>query len=107
MNVTVHPDAERDLVEAASFYEREVSTALAVRFVAEFRRMSRLIAVNPGIGTPRARGRRFFPFRIFPYGVIYLVRPGDIHILIVRRDRRRPGFGGTREPLDSGTGGEA
>lgn len=108
MIVTIHPDAESDVVEAAAFYEQAGSPALAARFVAEFRRVTQLIAQNPGIGTPRARGRQFFPFRIFPYGLIYLTRPEDIHILVARRDRRGPGFGGARKPAGfGGTSGDA
>ena len=38
MRVALHPAAEHDLVEAAAFYEREGSAALAARFVAEFKR---------------------------------------------------------------------
>ena len=97
MIITIHPDAEEDVSEAASFYERKVSPALAARFVAEFKRVARLVAENPGIGTPRAGGRQFFPFKVFPYGVIYVSEPSGIHILVVRRDRRRPSFGGKRK----------
>jgi len=58
MSVALHSGAERDLLEAASFYEAEASPALAARFIAEFERVVRLLAVNPGLGTLRARGRR-------------------------------------------------
>lgn len=107
MIVTIHPDAEVDVAEAAAFYEREASPAVAARFVAEFRRVALLVAANPGIGTPRARGRLFFPFRVFPYGLIYVTRPESIHVLVVRRDRRRPGFGKERMPPGTGAGGSA
>lgn len=97
MTITIHPDAEEDVAEAAAFYERKVSPALGARFVAEFKRVAQLVAENPGIGTPRARGRQFFPFKVFPYGVIYVAQANGIHILVVRRDRRRPSFGGKRK----------
>ena len=37
MKVTLHPDANRDIEEAAAFYEREGSAILAARFMAEFK----------------------------------------------------------------------
>jgi hypothetical protein len=45
MSVALHPGAERDLVEAAAFYEAEASPAPAGRFIAEFERVVRLILV--------------------------------------------------------------
>lgn len=36
MSITVHPEAEADVEEAATYYERQASAALAARFVAEF-----------------------------------------------------------------------
>jgi plasmid stabilization system protein ParE len=74
MRVSLHPAAERDLFEAAAFYEREGSPALAVRFVSEFKRLAALIEQHPEIGSPRKGGRRGFSMSIFPYTVIY--RPG-------------------------------
>ena len=39
MKATIHPDAEQDIAEAAAFYERDGSPALAARFVAEVKRV--------------------------------------------------------------------
>lgn len=96
MKVTLHPAAERDLLEAAVFYEREGSPALAVRFIAEFKRLAVLLMEHPEIGSPRTRGRRGFAMSVFPYTVIY--RPGtdEIKILVVKHDNRRPGYGRSR-----------
>jgi plasmid stabilization system protein ParE len=96
MTVTLHPGARQDLEEAAAFYERAGSPAVAARFLAEFERVARLLFMNPGIGTPRARGRRGFPTTGFPYTVIYRRVPTGIQVLVVKHDRRRPDFGGGR-----------
>jgi plasmid stabilization system protein ParE len=96
MSVALHPGAERDLVEAAAFYEAEASPALAARFIAEFERVVSLLAANPGLGTPRARGRRGFPTSGFPYTVVYREVPEGILVLVVKHDRRRPGYGASR-----------
>ena len=97
MSIELHPAAERDLEEAASFYAREGSTALAARFLAEFERVARLLDSNPGLGTPRTHGRRGFPTTDFPYTVIYRERSAGIRVLVVKHDRRHPGYGGSRQ----------
>jgi plasmid stabilization system protein ParE len=96
MRVTLHPAAEHDLVEAAAFYEREGSAALAARFVAEFKRTAALLTKQPEIGSPRSGGRRGIAMTIFPYTVIYKVVGDELKILVVKHDSRRPGYGGAR-----------
>jgi plasmid stabilization system protein ParE len=97
MKVELHPAAERDLEEAAAFYAREGSPALAARFLAEFERIATLLLANPGLGTPRARKRFGFPIADFPYTLIYRERPEGIRVLVVKHDRRRPGYGASRQ----------
>lgn len=96
MKITLHPAAEQDIHEAAAFYEREGSPIVAARFVAEFKRLAILLLEHPEIGSPRASGRRGFSMRVFPYTVVYRVVAGDIRILVVKHDSKRPGFGGRR-----------
>ena len=96
MKIDLHPDAEQDVAEAAAFYEQEGSAALSARFLTEFERASKLVLANPGLGTPRARGRRGFRTIGFPYTVIYREMPRGVRILVVKHDRRRPGYGGSR-----------
>jgi plasmid stabilization system protein ParE len=52
MKVSLHPEAEQDVEEAAEFYEKTGSPALAAKFIAEFKRVSELILAFPGIGAP-------------------------------------------------------
>ncbi|WP_396271124.1 type II toxin-antitoxin system RelE/ParE family toxin [Ideonella sp.] len=96
MKVTLHPAAERDLEEAAEFYEREGSAALAARFVLEFRAVSKLILQHPEIGSLRFGGRRGLSMSVFPFTVIYRVSSDDIKILVVKHDRKRPSYGSSR-----------
>lgn len=97
MKVTLHPAAERDIEAAAEFYERKASPLIAARFVKEFKHVIALLLENPGMGAPRAGGRRSFGLRVFPYNVLYKVAPDAIQVLVVRHDRRRPGFGSQRK----------
>lgn len=96
MKVVLHPEAEDDLRNAASFYEREGSPALASRFIAEFRRLTALLAEYPEIGSPRANGRRGFSMSVFPYTLIYRATATEIRVLVVKHDGKRPDFGGAR-----------
>lgn len=91
--VVLHPAAERDLLEAASFYEREGSPLVAARFVAEFKRVATLLGEHPEIGSPRSSGRRGLPMNVFPYTVIYRSGADQIRILVVKHQRKRPAFG--------------
>ena len=96
MKVTLHPAAEQDIQEAAAFYEREGTSKLAARFVAEFKRLSAMLAEHPAIGSPRSNGRRGFSMSVFPYSVIYRASADEITILVVKHDCKRQGFGGER-----------
>lgn len=96
MKLTVHPLAEEDVAEAAAFYERRGSPALAARFVSEFRRVGALLLEHPEIGSSRSLGRRGFGMRVFPYTVIYRISNDALQILVVKHDKRRPGYGGSR-----------
>lgn len=96
MRITLHPDAERDIEEAAAFYEREASPALAARFVLEFKAASALLLQHPDIGSPRSAGRRGLCMNVFPYTLIYRVASDEIKLLVVKHDRKRPSYGATR-----------
>ncbi|MEO6407558.1 MAG: type II toxin-antitoxin system RelE/ParE family toxin [Burkholderiaceae bacterium] len=97
MKVTLHPGAATDIEEAASFYQREGSAVLAARFITEFKRLSQLLIEHPSIGALRPAGRRGFCMSLFPYTVIYRASADEILGLVVKHDRKRPGYGGTRK----------
>jgi toxin ParE1/3/4 len=94
--VLLHPAAMADVEDAAAFYEREGSPAVAARFVKEIERSAHVMLANPGLGTPRARGRRSFAVSGFPYTIIYREVSEGIRILVVKHDRRRPSYGSAR-----------
>jgi len=96
MIYTLHPGAENDVAEALDFYGVCAGAAVAVRFLAEFERVAKLLAQQPGLGTPIARGRKSYPLRIFPYSVVYRALEGELRILVVRHQRRKPGYAANR-----------
>jgi plasmid stabilization system protein ParE len=96
MRVILHPGAEHDIENAAAFYQRAGSPAVAARFVIEVGRGVNRLLANPGIGSPRKGGRRGLAVAGFPYTIIYREVQDGIRILVVKHDRRRPGYGGSR-----------
>jgi plasmid stabilization system protein ParE len=98
VKVTLHPAAELDVADAAAFYERSGSPVVAAKFIAEFKRICKLLQQFPELGSPRSHGRCGFSMSIFPYTVIYRPEPGGIFVLVVKHDSRRPGHGGSRRP---------
>jgi toxin ParE1/3/4 len=92
----LHPEAEREIEEAAEFYERQGSPRVATKFIAEFKRMVALIAQHPHIGAPRQAGCRGLRMKVFPYTVVYRVTAEEVKVLVVKHDRKRPGYGSSR-----------
>jgi plasmid stabilization system protein ParE len=97
MKVTIHPAAEQDLQQAAEFYEKEGSPLVAGRFVQEFKRLVSLLLEYPQVGSPRSNGRRGLSMKVFPYTVIYRVKTDEIVVLVIKHDRRQPGYGTKRK----------
>lgn len=85
-------EAEAELREAAAYYAERASVALADAFLGEVLRCARLVAGNPGLGTPTLGGRRIFPLRRFPYSLIYRTFEGGVRIAAIAHQSRRPGY---------------
>ena len=96
MSYTLHRGAELELADALRFYRREAGRAIAARFLEEFERVANLLVENPGLGTPTAEQRRWFPLHGFPYSVIYRPLDVGVRILVVRHQHRDPGHGEKR-----------
>lgn len=96
MNYSLHPGAESDIADALDFYCERAGTAVAARFLDEFERVVMLLTQHPGLGTPIARGRKSYPLKVFPYSVVYRPLDNDLRILVVRHQRRRPGYAASR-----------
>jgi plasmid stabilization system protein ParE len=93
---SLHPGAEQDIADALDFYTEQAGPLVARRFFNEFERVANLLVEYPGLGTPTTRGRRVFPLRVFPYSVVYRELEDAIRIVVVRHQRRKPGYGGAR-----------
>lgn len=92
MSNTVHPEAQRELEEAFAFYRDRGGAALARAFLNEFGRVAEMLVANPGFGTPAGSNRRTYPFRRFPYSLIYRPTVDGVRILVVGHQNRLPGY---------------
>jgi hypothetical protein len=73
--VEFHPEAQREFVVAARFYETE-RKGLGVDFIATVERTYEVLRESPGVGRRVGRGYRRVLVPKFPYGILYRVAAG-------------------------------
>jgi toxin ParE1/3/4 len=91
-----HRLAERELNEAAQYYDTE-EPGLGSSFLREVDRCLQSIQAHPEAG-PILRGdvrRRLI--RRFPYALLYKIKPAGVRILAVMNSKRRPTYWVGRE----------
>jgi plasmid stabilization system protein ParE len=89
MHIRVISPVQDEIAAIAMRYHAE-SPSAAVRFFDEFDRLKALIRSNPKIGRSTDNGLRRFPFRHFPFDLVYEVRPDEVVITMVAHHRRNP-----------------
>ena len=92
MSYTLHPAAESELSNAAVYYAREASSGIARAFLAEFDRVIELVERNQQLGTPAKAGLRIYPFRRFPYSIVYREVEAGPHVYAIAHQRRTPEY---------------
>lgn len=91
MAISFHELAERELNDAAQYYEHE-QPGLGAAFIADVRRCTDAIVEHPEAG-PIILGRiRRRLCRRFRYGVLYTVQTDSVRVLAVMNLRRRPTY---------------
>ena len=94
--VRFHDAALSELVHEVEYYA-EVSPGLGERFAAAVDRAVNIAAEFPDMGSPyKFATRRVFPGR-FPFSVVYLHRVGEIFVLAIAPDDRKPGYWRSRK----------
>jgi len=91
MKLEFHPEAELELIEAAAYYELQVS-GLGERFEATVRRATDLLLEKPEIGAPADDVLRKFVLNRFPFTLYYSVTADILRIEVVAHQSRRPGY---------------
>jgi toxin ParE1/3/4 len=87
--VSFHELAERELNDAALYYEQE-NAGLGIKFIDEIERYIGAIIKNPNAGK-KVRGQvRRRILRTFPYGILYSVKDDGIRVLAIMNLKRRP-----------------
>lgn len=89
MTFSYSPQARRELVEAADYYEGE-RPGLGSAFLDAVDEALEQLARHPE-SAPLVRGRiRRKPLRRFPYSLLYSIRRDEVRILAVMNQKRRP-----------------
>jgi len=91
MLLSFHPDARDEVVETAVYYDGQ-APGLGEEFIGEVEQVVALIAKNPAVGGTYLGETRRVLVRRFPYSVVYRSAPGEIRVLAVAHQHRRPGY---------------
>ena len=92
MRLTYHPEAEAELTSATLYYAKEASRSIALSFLAEFERVAELVEENQQLGTRSKGGLRVYPFRRFPYSIVYREAAGGPYFYAVAHQRQEPAY---------------
>jgi plasmid stabilization system protein ParE len=89
----LHQEAETELGDAAVYYAAHANKVIAEAFLEEFERVAALLGINQQLGTPKEGGMRVYPFRRFPYTVVYREnKETGPQIYAVAHHSREPGY---------------
>jgi plasmid stabilization system protein ParE len=91
-----HRFADRELSEAARYYELE-SPGLGYSFLKAVERCLQLIVTHPEAGAILRGSVRRRLLRRFPYALLYKIKPDGIRVLAVMNLKRRPTYWVGRE----------
>ena len=89
MNIRFVEEAQREFLDAISFYE-EARAGLGRRFKDEVDRSILWIADHPDLYRLRPGAYRRINLRVFPYYVPYIVRGETLWVLAVAHGSRKP-----------------
>lgn len=92
MKLVIVPAAFSELQRAAAYYALHGNAQLALEFVAEFERATKLIRAAPQLGAVFRGSYRRFALRRFPYTIIYRTLADELRVLAVAHQKRRPGY---------------
>ena len=84
-----HPEAEQEFIEAAAYYERNV-TGLGERFSNEVRYAIERLLEYPDLGSPIDADLRRLMLTRFPFFLIYSFTTDLLWVVAVAHARRRP-----------------
>ena len=81
MNLSVSPEAERELIDGAVFYAKQSHRELGLAFIGEFERSLEVLRMHPLLGLVWREETRRFSLRRFPYSIIYQVNGETVRVI--------------------------
>ena len=92
MIYSFHPAAEAEFLESVGYYESALS-GLGTLLIDEADALANLICENPKAWAIELKPDiRRAPLYKFPLSIVYRAMPGEIQILAVAHDKRRPQY---------------
>lgn len=91
MNVRYLSVAEKELDKAIEYYE-DKEVGLGLRFYAEYRAALERILAYPDAWYALSEKTRRCRTKVFPFGIIYQIRSGEILIIAVAELHQKPGY---------------
>lgn len=91
MHVVFLPEAEQEMLEAASYYQSQ-ATGLGVDFLSEVERAVKSIAEFPNTWPILEGELRRRLIKRFPFGILYRIESEEIVVIAVVHLRRKPGY---------------
>ena len=91
MRLEFHPEAELEFIEAAAYYELQVS-GLGQRFGADVRRTLDVLLTHPESGVAVDDDLRKYVLQRFPFSIIYSLSPDALRVEVLAHQSRRPGY---------------
>jgi len=92
VNYWLHPEAEAEFGDAAVYYAEHANKSIASAFVIEFERVLALLIANQRLGSPADDGLRVYPFRRFPYSLVYREDTNGPQVYAVAHQHREPDY---------------
>jgi len=86
------PEAEAELLDAASFCREQFGAFAAENFLVTFESKARLIGDFPGVGTETSKGRRLYPIGRYPFSILYRTEGDVVRISAIAHHGRKPGY---------------
>jgi len=91
MRVVFEPQAEDEILEAATYY-RERSAEAANKFSSDVSALIELLLQFPRIGSPIKHQARRVLLSNFPYHFVYRIEGDEIRIYAVAHFKRKPNY---------------
>jgi plasmid stabilization system protein ParE len=95
--VRFHPEAEAELISAATFYESQQKD-LGRRFLTSVQDSLNRIQINPLLYHDIEDGVRRCLTMTFPFAVVFRIKPEQYEIIAVMHLHREPGYWKKRVP---------